>query len=362
MSSKKTKSSSTDTKNTTIKNEVPDWIQNPQMQVAGNIQGILNQGANAFAPQTSGLQQQAFDAAGGLNTSGNAFQGALDALGGVGDITAASLLDGGLDRYYNPFKDQVLNPVLTDYDVGAGKTRAAQAADAARNKAFQGSRFGIQEAQTEGELARGRSAAEGGLLKDMYTQATGLAQYDASNRQQASLANQQTALARAQQQAALAQAEQENQRANLGIQAGLGGVLTDQQNAASQYPLQFQQQINSLLAGLNPDLYSTQQQNSTGTSTSTTKENPGLLGGLGQAAQIASLFMKAPVPSDGRVKVGVKPLFRDWKGRRWVEFAYRWAPKVRHVGVIAQEVFRTDPEAVSYNRALGCLTVDYGRL
>lgn len=356
MSSKKTKTTSTDTKNTTIKNEVPDWIQNPQMQVAGNIQGLLNQGSNAFAPGTSDLQKQAFDAAGDLDTGGGGFQGALDALAGVKDITASSLLDGGLDRYYNPFKDQVLNPVLNDYDVGAGKTRASQAADAARNKAFQGSRFGVQEAATEGELARGRATTEGGLLNQMYTSATGLADSDAGRRQSASLANQQAQLARAQQQAALAQAQQENQRANLGMQAGLGGVLTDQENAASQYPLQFQQQINSLLAGLNPQLYSTQQQNSTGTSSGTTKESPGLLGSLGQAAHIASLFM----PSDRRLKVGVRTLYRDWKGRRWVEYAYRAAPKVRRIGVIAQEVARTDPQAVF--RAGRFLAVDYGRL
>lgn len=379
ISSKKQKTTGTTTaqnaSTATTATEVPDWIKTPQMQNAGAIAGLIGQGPGAFAPQISGLQQQAFDAAAGLKNSAYLGQ-AGQALGNIGDATynpyqASSLLDGGLDKYFNPYKDQVLNPVLDDYDAQSGQTRAAQAAAAAKNRAFQGSRYGIQEAQTEGQLARGRAATEGGLLSDMYSQATGLAGQDAAARNQAaaqnaqgsyqaSATNQQAALQRAQQLAALGISEGAETRANLGVQAGLGGVLTDAQNAQAQYPIQYAGQMNSLLAGLNPELYSNRTIGQTGTSSgtnqSTTTSNPGLLAGLGQAAQIAALF-----PSDGRLKTKIKTLFKDWKGRRWVEYAYKWAPDVRKVGVIAQELLRTDPQAVHVMPG-GYLAVDYGDL
>jgi hypothetical protein len=350
------------------------------MQIAGNVQNMLDQGSSSYTPSISGLQQQAFNSAstlGGPSGSSQYFDSAGTALNGMpqagaGDVTGASLLDNGLDQYYNPFKSQVLNPVLSDFDYQAGQTRAAQAAQAAAGQAFQGSRYGIQEANTEDNLARGRASTEGTLLNQMYGQATTLADQDAARRQQAALANQSTQLSssEANQQAALQRAQQlaslgttsgADTRANLGIQAGLGGVLTDAQNQIAQYPITYQQQMAGLLSGLDPSLYASKTVDTTGATTGnqsgTTSENPGLLGSLGQAAQIASLF----APSDGRLKVGIKALFKDWKGRRWVEFAYRWAPSVRHIGLIAQELMAVEPEAVAVGRD-GYLRVNYGSL
>ena len=395
LSSKKSTSKGTETQNTTstatTHNEVPDWIKNPTMQVAGNIGGILAQGPGAYAPQTSGLQRQAFDTATGLKNSDYLRQ-AGDTLGGVGDIRvdpitasnaeAQSLLTN-LSGYYNPFKEQITNPVLSDYDVNADRTRAAQAAAAARNRSFQGSRYGIQEAATEGELARGRAATEGGLLSDMFKTSTGLSASDAERRQQAAIANaaaanaaaqsnanlsfqsqqanQAAALQRAQQLAALGLSEGGETRANLGVQAGLGGILTDQENAARQYPITFAGQTGQLLQGLNPELYTDRTVNSsgtmTGTSTNTTKQGGSLLEGLGQAAQIAALF----AGSDERLKQDIETVGYDAKGHRWVTFAYIWAPLKRVLGVIAQEVRRITPEAVMADED-GYLMVNYGAL
>ena len=311
----------------TTVNEVPDWIKQPAMNLAGNISGLLGQGYQQFMPQVSGLGQLAVNNAAGLGLS-DKFGQAGSVLSGVGDVTAgnvsydpvtgASLLDQGLERYYNPFRQQVLDTTLADYDTQAGKTRAAQAAAAARNSAFSGSRYGVQEAATEGVLGAGRATAEAGLLSQMYGQATSLAEADAARRQQAALANQgaglsasqsnaqlglsaqtanqQAALERARQLAQLGLSEGSETRANLGVQATIGGQQTDAENAQRQYPLQFQQQIASLLAGLNPELYSGRTVSSsgssagTGSSTSTTKTRDSLLSNLGQVAQIAALF------------------------------------------------------------------------
>lgn len=66
--------------------------------------------------------------------------------------------------------------------------------------------------------------------------------------------------------------------------------------------------------------------------------------------------------SDARVKEDVKTVRHDSKGRRWVSFRYIGEhPTVRHVGVIAQEIERTDPEAVLTN-GLGLKFVDYSKI
>lgn len=211
----------------------------------------------------------------------------------------------------------------------------------------------------------------------MYGQATTLAEQDAARRQQAALANQQAnlsasstnqaaALARAQALQSLGLATGSEDRANLGVQAGLGEVQTNQENAQRQYPMTFLQQQEGLLSGLNPALYTGQKVDQTGTSKTTTTENPGLLGNLGQIAQIASLFTPAAPfaglsMSDRRVKRDIETLGYDGKGRRWVTFAYVWEPMRRVLGVIAQELLKTDPDAVSVHPS-GYLQVDYGRL
>lgn len=405
--SKKTKTKQTSVQDNTgssvTTSQVPDWLKNPAMNIAGNIQTLGNQGPAAFGPQTSGAQQKTWGDAGNLTNSDYLRQSG-DALGGVGDVSAdqvtgQSLLDGGLDRYYNPFKDQVMNPVLDDFDFQAGQTRAAQAAQAAQGKAFQGSRYGIQEGQTEGALARGRAATEGGLLGDMYTSATGLAGEDAGRRQQAMLANQSAnlqasqanqsmGLERARQLGGLGAMEGAETRANLDLRDKFGGEATEQGNAARQYPIAFNGQMGELLGNLNPQLYSGSSTDTTGhqtgQSTTSTSSNPGLLGGLGQIAQIASMFTPAGAAggmlkgamtaagskagsfpglalSDRRVKRDIETVGYDDQGRRWVSFAYLWEPLRRFVGVIAQDILATDPGAVSRHPS-GFLQVDYGRL
>lgn len=66
--------------------------------------------------------------------------------------------------YMNPYQQQVVDAYLADFDETAGRTRAAQSAAGARNRAFGDNRFGIREAITEGELARARASGLGNIL------------------------------------------------------------------------------------------------------------------------------------------------------------------------------------------------------
>ena len=301
MSSKKQTTDSTSTKTTTP--NVPDWFTQPTTTEAGNVTSLINQGAGAYTPGISDLQTQATNAAGNLTTSPY-YQQAADQLGSVGNVSAdqvkgESLLDN-LDAYYNPFKQQITDPVLADYDTQSGLTRAAQSAAAAQGGAFGGSRYGVQEAQTEGQLARGRAATEGGLLQNMFTESTNLSGQDAARREQASISNQSANLAASQANqaaglqkasilAGLGTSSDADTRSNLQLQAGLGGVQTDAENAIKQYPLTYAAQTEGLLAGLNPSLFTGSTQ--TGTEHSTQTTDPGLLDYLGSAAQIGSLFV-----------------------------------------------------------------------
>lgn len=287
LSSKKQKTETTSQQQNTAQTtpDVPDWIKQPAMNLAGGINSLIGQGPTAFTPQTNELQRNTWNQGADLKGYGGTdFSGAQGAIGGIGDIQGESVLSG-LENYYNPYKEQVLNPVLSDYDETAGITRAGQAAAAAQNKAFQGSRYGIQEAATEGQLARGRSAAEGGLLSDMFTQATGLSAGDAARRQAAATSNQGAAISRAGlEQSLAAQRSQEglalsaDEQARLRTQAGLGQQQFETEAGIKQYPLEYQKQMEGLLQGLNPALFTGQTNTgtSTGTGSSTTTANQSL--------------------------------------------------------------------------------------
>lgn len=117
---------------------------------------------------------------------------------------AASVLDN-LSAYMTPFRDQVLTAALEDYDVEAGRRRAAQDLELAGQGAFGGSGAALTRSLTEGELARGRNSRLAGLLDQMFSQGASLATGDADRRQQASVASAEMAQAREQEAARLSQ-------------------------------------------------------------------------------------------------------------------------------------------------------------
>lgn len=104
------------------------------------------------------------------------------------DAQSQSLLTG-LNNYSNPFNNEVRSRALQDFDFDAERTRARQMAEGARAGAFGGSRFGIAQAATEGELARARGSLDAGLRAEGFDRAAALSQYDTSNRQQTNLQN-----------------------------------------------------------------------------------------------------------------------------------------------------------------------------
>lgn len=355
MSDKKTTTNQTQNSTATTTPNVPDWLLQPAQTAAGGLAKLQATDPSTFGPTESALQKQATTAAGNL-TSSPLFGQAADMASGVGPVAGQSVLDG-LDRYYNPFKDQVLNPVLNDYDHNSGIVRAGQSAREAASGSFRGSRAGIAEGATEGELARGRATTEGGLLKDMYGQATSLSAADADRRQSALTGNADRSVNIAGLLAGLGTSQGNDARANFQAQAQQGETQTAVDNGIAQAPLTTQAQLEGLLSGLDPSLYSGSTVNSNGTSSGTTVAGTSGAEMLSDAAKIAAVIAM----SDERVKTDIRTVKYDERGHRWVTFAYIWAPLVRFYGLIAQEVRKIDPRAVLEGPG-GILQVNYGAI
>lgn len=186
-----------------------------------------------------------------------------------GGGAAAGTAVSNLEAYRNPYTQEVIDTTMADFDESAGQTRAAQSGQMAATGAFGGSRSGIREAMTEGELARARSSLDAGLRSDAFNTAAGLASQDADRATTANIANagyandrslynagafndaQQYNAGFAQQAGLFNAGEQnENSRLNAGYlqQAGLAGM--DAQNVAARYNLDGQRADGQFNAGM----------------------------------------------------------------------------------------------------------------
>ena len=236
MGKKKTKTSSTETSRTVTTPIRSDWVD---AQARGLNEALTDLGrrdpAASVAP-VSDLERRASEGAAGLGVGAGWGGGGTDwtnwgrtppepsgaTLAGRGEVPqAASVLDN-LSAYMTPFRDQVLNAAMDDYDAEAGRRRAAQDLELAGQGAFGGSGAALTRSLTEGELARGRNSRLAGLLDQMFTQGSGLASGDADRRQQASTAAAQLAQARDLERARLSQAAEAGRMQDALARAQLG--------------------------------------------------------------------------------------------------------------------------------------------
>lgn len=151
------------------------------------------------------------------------------------NMTAAQTSQADIDRFYNPYTDQVVDTSLADIDRARQMQANQAAAQAQAAGAFGGSRGALMEAEV-GRNALDQAARTAGQLRQQgFAQAAQLAQQDVSRRQQAGMLNAQQALraAMANQQAGLT-AGQSN------LQAQLSAALANQgaADAASQFNIQ----------------------------------------------------------------------------------------------------------------------------
>ncbi len=353
----------------------PAFVTDALTKFTGGVTDLLGKDPASFVSPANPLQTQAGAAAAGLG----GWRAGLDAASGVagdvagastGRVSGSSLLDG-LDSYMSPYTQRVVDTTLADFDADAGRTRAAQAAAGVRNNAFGGSRFGVQEATTEGELARARATADAQLRDTAFNTGASLSGQDADRRQQASLANQQAEAADLSRRLSagglmgqLAEAAGAGARGDVATQMDAGGVLRGIDTEQRQAPIGLLGAVGDLLGqgqfGLMGGTNVHGLTDTTGNSTTT--QDGGLMAKIGQAIQTAAAAA-ALAGSDIRLKTDVETLGYDDKGRRWVSWRYLWEPEdaTRHTGVMAQEILASDPDAVVVG-PMGFLMVDYSKV
>jgi len=365
LSNKKSKTNETSQtqQNVTTTRTNPAFVEDAIKGFTGKVGGLLDRNPLDFVAGADPLQTQAASSAAGLG----GWRAGLSRAGEIANQAAgattapASLLDN-LDDYMSPYREDVVDTTLADMDVDAGRTRAAQAAAGARNAAFGGSRFGVREAQTEGELSRARSAADAQLRDTMFNTGARLSSEDAGRRQQAALADADRRLSAGGLMGQLADLEASGARGDIATQMAAGGALRDIEGEKRQSQLGLLGAVGDLLGKGQFDLFSGQNTNgvTNSTGTSTTTSSGGLLSQIGQAIQIAS---SAAAMSDLRVKRDVTSLGYDDRGRRWVSWRYLWdGDDVEpHVGLIAQDTLATDPAAVLEGPD-GFLRIDYSKV
>ena len=155
-SKSKTTESKSSTSNSTTMPIVPEWGASLTQSAAGRIGELLGQEPQSFVAPANGLQELAGAGAGRLGQGASLYGEAGDLVRGVGQRGAAanvyeaqqagpaskamagSLLDN-LDSYMSPYRRDVVDAALADFDFGAGQTRAQLDLDLAGSGAFGGS-------------------------------------------------------------------------------------------------------------------------------------------------------------------------------------------------------------------------------
>ncbi|OXE35487.1 MAG: hypothetical protein CGW95_13510 [Phenylobacterium zucineum] len=306
MGKKKTKTSTTQTSHSVVTPTNADWVTQGAKSLSDRLANLGQGDPGRFVAPLSALETQAAGTAAGLGARPIPN---LDPYGsGAGDswltgalntkapsAVSASLLDN-LEAYQLPYRKQVTDAAMADFDAEAGRTRAAQDLSMAGEGAFSGSGAALTRSQTEGELARARSAQLSKLLADMYTTSASLAGQDADRRQQVSLANAQMAQQDMAQKAQMVLQDQAqkaqmaqflaqhgldqdaNTRANIAAQAALGAQLRGVDQTQKQAPMTTLGQQIEMFSGLPASLFAGQVSDSQGSGTSSTTEADGTLG------------------------------------------------------------------------------------
>lgn len=312
-------------------------------------------GAQQQFTQGQAQGQGLLDQAGAAATAAGGFQ--------PQEVQAQSLAGADLSQYTNPFQQQVIDSTVGELNRqrdGALNDVQGQATAAG---AFGGSRHGLVESETGRNFADITARTVAGLNSDNFNNATNLFQQDANRQLQSDQFNSNLGL-----QGAQLQLDQAGLLGNLGNFANTANInnaqvlnqfgqqqqQTEQAGLDAQYQefLRAQEdpfrraQVELGILGSTPIIT-----NSSGSSTST--QNPGLLGSAGTGLQLGSVLL-----SDSRLKRDIKPKGMR-NGHKWYEFRYMWDDAV-HEGVMAQEVQETNPDAV--HDIGGFMAVDYSKL
>ena len=335
-------------------------------------------------------------------------------IGQVSTPQFQGLLGQDIGAYQSPYQQQVIDLAMGDIQKQADIARGSSQDRAIRAGAFGGSRSAILESESQKPYAEAMAQTAAGLRQSGFQQAQQAAQSDLARQQQLGIfgagQQQQRAIQQAQfgQQAGMFGAELGQQRnlqqAQMQQQREMGGLDIAGRAALSQPQLDMQaraqragllgglqgQQMQNLglLGGIGQQQQGLQQQGlgaargefdralgygpqqlsllSAGMGNplagQTTSQKTGTGDILGSAAQLAGMYFL----SDKTLKENIKPIGKSKNGHNL--YTWNWNDKAKELGindpttgVIAQEVMRYMPEAVSKHDN-GYYMVNYGVL
>ena len=282
-------------------------------------------------------------------------------IGPVSTPQFRGLLSQDIGAYQSPYQQQVIDLAMQDIQRQADIARGGAQERAIRAGAFGGSRSALLEAESQRPYAEAmqRTAVEG--RQRGFEQAQAAAERDVARQQQMQMFAPELELRARQQQAGLLGGLQGQQLQQLGLLGGAGAQQQAlQQRAIDAQRGEFQralgygpQQIGLLQGGMGTPLIS---------QTTTGQQKTGTGDILGTAAQLAGMYFM----SDERLKENIKPIGTSENGHKL--YNWDWNDKAKELGVndpttgvIAQEVMKYMPEAVS-KHANGYYMVNYGVL
>ena len=368
------------------------WAAPYVTDMLGKGQALANMDYQGYTgPLTageSGLQTAAYEGLGGLNVPTDTMGGfAPTSFTGMGyTMPDAAALAGGtnlppgaptnvVQQYMNPYLQNALQPQIADARRQHEIDRVAQAGRLGQAGAYGGSRQAIME----GEMGRGLRDRISGITGTGYQNAYQQAQQQFNQEQQQALQAQQMTNQYGLQGLAAQQLGGAQQRAieQQGMTADMG-----QFQEQRDYPYKQQQYLRSLMQGLPMEALSREYVEPSNLSKilgyGTTMAElgnvlwgskgiwPGALSGGGGSSGTTTAATTSP-HSDIRLKENIKPLGKfngvniyswDWN-EKGIELG---ADKFPTIGVIAQEVIKTNPDAawlengyyvVDYSKALG---------
>ena len=312
--SKKTKTTQQQTVVNTPTN--PEWVTSANQNLSNKIQALDKVDPYSLVAGPTALQNQAVQGAANLGMD----KGKWDSLVnmqtpviGQQSVTnttanAASLLDN-LKAYMSPYTNDVVKSTLAGFDQNAGMTQAQQALDLARSGAFGGSGAAITQSMTNQGLAMARAQQEAGLRDQAFNTGANLSNMDANRFQEANMQNAQmeaqakalnanlayqtqaqnaaNALQGRGQTADMLMSGNANDRANVQLQAGLGGDMRAIEQSRLNAPIDLLNTQVSLNAGIPANLFKGGTTNSTGTS-KTTESDP--VGTVSKIFKVAAMF------------------------------------------------------------------------
>ena len=334
-----------------------DFVKNLQNQ---GFQGYTGQQVAAFSPQ----QQASFDMTNATATDGTApaAKSLIDQYSSApAQNVQANTIQSAMSPYMNQYVMSALAPQLHQMDITNAQQNKAVDSAATSSGAFGDARAGIEAANTMFGQGVAREGLIGNAYNAAFNTAIGAGAQDVSNNLAAQNANagyNESALARALGGSTALQGLQNQQLGVANAQNTAGGQQTAQQQAqltaqynqwlmAQQYPFQTAQLMNQTVGAGSAAMPATQ------TATSSAPDNSGwALGGA-----LLTSFL-----SDERTKENIDEIGYMLDGTPLFSYNYKADPlKKKQVGVMAQDVKKRRPDAISTIPGTDIMMVDYAK-